>query len=56
MSEEELLDSIDPDILKIYKKKSVLELKNELRTHNYKLSGNKGELINRLLINLKHIN
>jgi hypothetical protein len=55
MNEEELLDNIDPDILKIYKKKSVLELKNELRTHNYKLSGNKGELINRLLINLKHI-
>ena len=56
INEEELLDNIDPDIFKMYKKKTLLELKNELRIHNYKLTGNKEELINRLVINLNNQN
>jgi hypothetical protein len=39
----------------MYKKKTVLELKNELRMLNYKLTGNKEDLINRLIINLKYL-
>jgi hypothetical protein len=55
ISEERLLTTIDPDIMKMYKKKTIVELKNELRMHNNKLTGNKEELINRLIINLNHL-
>jgi hypothetical protein len=55
INEEKLLAAIDPDIMKMYKKKTVLELKNELRMLNYKLTGNKEDLINRLIINLKYL-
>jgi len=52
INEEKLLDTINPDIMKMYKKKTLIELKNELRMHNYKLTGNKEDLINRLVIKL----
>jgi hypothetical protein len=38
--------------MKMYKKKTLIELKNELRMHNYKLTGNKEDLINRLVLKL----
>ena len=38
----------------MYKKKTIVELKNELRAHNYKLTGKKEDLINRLIMNLNH--
>ena len=50
INEEQLLDKTDPEIFKIYKTKTILEIKNELRIHNYKLTGNKEDLINRLII------
>lgn len=52
INEEKLLASIQPDIMKMYKKKTLIELKNELRMHNYKLTGKKEDLINRLVIKL----
>ena len=54
LNEEKLLAIIDPDIMKMYKKKTIVELKNELRAHNYKLTGKKEDLINRLIMNLNH--
>ena len=54
LNEEKLLATIDPDIMKMYKKKTIEELKNELRAHNYKLTGKKEDLINRLIMNLNH--
>ena len=52
INEERLLTTIDPDIIKMYKKKTIVELKNELRMNNYKLTGNKEELINRLILKI----
>jgi hypothetical protein len=37
-------------VLKYYKKKTIKELKEELREHAIKLSGKKEDLINRLII------
>jgi hypothetical protein len=52
LNEEQLLDNIDPAILNMYKKRTIMEIKNELRTNHYKLTGTKEELINRVIINL----
>ena len=48
--EEELIDGIDEDFLKTYRKKTLKELKLELVKNKLKLSGKKEELINRIYI------
>ena len=50
IQEEELLNNISLDVLNLYKKKTIQDLKKELRQHNIKLCGKKEDLINRLLI------
>ena len=50
IKEEELLNNISLDVLNLYKKKTIQDLKKELRQHNIKLCGKKEDLINRLLI------
>ena len=50
IQEEELLSNISLDVLNLYKKKTIQDLKKELRQHNIKLCGKKEDLINRLLI------
>ena len=50
IKEEEILTNISGDVLKFYKKKTIKELKEELREHAIKLSGKKEDLINRLII------
>jgi hypothetical protein len=50
IKEEEIITNISNDVLKLYKKKTIQDLKKELREHNIKLSGKKEELINRLII------
>jgi hypothetical protein len=54
LNEEALLDNIDKTILNSYKSKTICELKSLLRINNCKLTGNKEDLVNRLVINLKH--
>ena len=55
-SEEELLANTHKDIINSYKSKTILELKSLLRTlKGLKLTGNKEDLVNRLVINLKYI-
>jgi len=56
INEEQILENTDLETMKVYKKKTICELKNELRIHKYKLTGNKDDLINRLIINSKHPN
>lgn len=51
--EEEILNNISIDILNDYKKKTIQDLKKELREHNIKLCGKKEDLINRLIIYYK---
>ena len=54
------MNNIDDEFYKIYKKKNLKELKEELKKFNLKVSGNKDELIKRLyiktiqIINTKH--
>jgi hypothetical protein len=50
IKEEEIITNISGDVLKYYKKKTIKELKEELREHAIKLSGKKEDLINRLII------
>ena len=50
IKEEELLNNISLDVLNFYKKKTIQDLKKELREHNIKVCGKKEDLINRLLI------
>jgi len=50
IKEEEIITNISGDVLKFYKKKTIKELKEELREHAIKLSGKKEDLINRLII------
>ena len=50
VKEEEILNNISLDVLNLYKKKTIQDLKKELRQHNIKLCGKKEDLINRLLI------
>jgi hypothetical protein len=59
IKEEEILSNISNDVLNFYKKKTIQDLKKELREHNIKLSGKKEDLIYRLLIyyeNIKYTN
>jgi hypothetical protein len=50
IKEEEIITNISIDVLNMYKKKTILDLKKELREHNIKLSGKKEDLIRRLII------
>lgn len=50
IKEEEILLNISDDVLNRYKKKTIQDLKKELREHNIKLCGRKIDLIHRLLI------
>ena len=51
--EEEIIKTIDCDFNKLYKKKIIKELKEELRKYKLKISGNKEEMINRIYIHIK---
>ena len=58
IKEEEILSNVSLDVLNFYKKKTIQDLKKELREHNIKLCGKKEELINRLIIyyeNMKQV-
>jgi hypothetical protein len=55
IKEEEILSNISNDVLNLYKKKTIQDLKKELREHNIKLSGKKEDLIYRLLIYYEYI-
>ena len=55
INEETILNNININDYNKYKKKKVIDLKNILKENNYKTSGNKEELINRILINIKNI-
>lgn len=48
--EEDIIENIDNEFYKNYKKKTLKGLKEELRLYKLKLSGKKEELINRLYI------
>jgi hypothetical protein len=48
--EEELIKTLDKNSIDCLKKKTIKELKDELKTHSKKTSGNKDELIIRLLL------
>ena len=48
--EEELLNNMDNDLYAIYKKKNLKQLKEDLRILNLKLSGNKDDLIKRIIL------
>lgn len=48
--EEDIIENIDNEFYKNYKKKTLKDLKEELRLYKLKLSGKKEELINRLYI------
>tara|TARA_B110000008_G_scaffold228650_1_gene230804 strand:- start:2248 stop:2850 length:603 start_codon:yes stop_codon:yes gene_type:complete len=48
--DEEIIENMDEKFYKTYKQKTLKDLKEELRHHKLKLSGNKGDLINRLYI------
>lgn len=50
-SEEEILSNLNNDIYKSYSKKTIKELRSELKKNKLKLSGNKDDLIKRLFIN-----
>jgi hypothetical protein len=50
IKEEEILSNTSTNVLNLYKKKTIKELKKELQEHAIKLSGKKEELINRLII------
>lgn len=55
INEETILNNINVNDYNKYKKKTVVDLKNILKENSYKTSGNKEELINRILINIKNI-
>ena len=50
IKEEEILSNISVAVLNFYRKKTIQDLKKELREHNIKLSGKKEDLISRLII------
>jgi len=50
IKEEEIITNTSGDVLEFYKKKTIKELREELRQHAIKLSGKKEDLINRLII------
>ena len=53
INEEEILINTNKDVYNKYKKTRVIDLKNILKENNIKTTGNKEELINRILINIK---
>ena len=55
INEETIINNVNKDDYNKCKKKKVIELKAILKENNYKISGNKEELINRILINIKNI-
>lgn len=56
INEEEKLATLEPEILKTYSNNTITQLKEKLRKYNLKLTGNKQDLINRLIINDSLIN
>ena len=54
--EELILEKINNEFYKIYKKKTLKELKEELKNNKLKLAGIKDDLIKRLYINLNKLN
>ena len=50
IKEEIILTNTTPDVLNLYKKKTIKDLKKELQEHAIKTSGKKEDLINRLII------
>ena len=48
--DEKIIDSIDDNEYNFYKKKTIMELKKILKDNNYKINGNKHELILRIII------
>jgi len=57
IKEEEILSNTSINVLNLYKKKTIKELKKELQEHAIKVSGKKEDLINRLIIyyyNIQH--
>ena len=50
-NEEDILSNMDNEFYNKYKKRSLKELREELKKNKLKLSGNKNDLINRLFIN-----
>jgi len=57
IKEEEILSNTSTNVLNLYKKKTIKELKKEIQKNDIKLSGKKEELINRLIIyyyNIQH--
>ena len=50
IKEEEIITNTTPNVLNLYKKKTIKDLKKELQEHNIKTSGKKEDLINRLII------
>tara|TARA_B100000035_G_C21034194_1_gene570014 strand:- start:1786 stop:2400 length:615 start_codon:yes stop_codon:yes gene_type:complete len=55
INEETIINNISINDYNKYKKKTVVDLKNILKENSYKTSGNKEDLINRILINIKNI-
>jgi hypothetical protein len=49
-NEEELIKTLDSNVIASYKKKTIIELKEELKKHSKKTSGNKDELVIRLAL------
>lgn len=52
LKDSEIIETIDSDTIKFYKKQTVIKLKNILKENKLKQTGNKEELVNRILINL----
>jgi len=50
IKEEIILTNTSPNVLNLYKKKTIKDLKKELQEHAIKTSGKKEDLINRLII------
>lgn len=50
IKEEEIITNTSQNVLNLYKKKTIKDLKKELQEHAIKTSGKKEELINRLII------
>lgn len=53
--DEDILNNENIDIFKFYKNKKVIELKKILSINNCKISGNKNQLVNRIIINKNKI-
>ena len=56
LKDSELIDKIDKTQYQLYKKHTIIELKKILKSNKLKQSGNKEDLINRLIINKLDIN